>query len=78
MLYENRSIYVPVVLTHRMENQARFTLELIEVQTGSYALAKTISSRIGTTISPVVTPPRFWCRNKFRFISGSKRLGVIL
>lgn len=36
MVHENESIYIPIGVTHRMENPGRIPLELIEVQTGSY------------------------------------------
>jgi mannose-1-phosphate guanylyltransferase/mannose-1-phosphate guanylyltransferase/mannose-6-phosphate isomerase len=36
ILHENESIYVPSGSRHRLENPARFDLELIEVQTGSH------------------------------------------
>jgi mannose-1-phosphate guanylyltransferase/mannose-6-phosphate isomerase len=35
-LYENESIYVPSGARHRLENPGKISLELIEVQTGSY------------------------------------------
>lgn len=35
-LHENESIYIPIGATHRLENPGKITLELIEVQTGSY------------------------------------------
>ena len=36
MLSENQSIYLPLGCTHRLANPGKITLELIEVQTGSY------------------------------------------
>ncbi len=36
MLSENQSIYLPLGCTHRLSNPGKITLELIEVQTGSY------------------------------------------
>lgn len=36
MLTENQSIYLPLGCVHRLSNPGRITLELIEVQTGSY------------------------------------------
>jgi mannose-1-phosphate guanylyltransferase/mannose-6-phosphate isomerase len=36
IVHENESIYIPIGLTHRMENPGKIPLELIEVQTGSY------------------------------------------
>jgi len=35
-IHENESVYIPIGATHRLENPGRITLELIEVQTGSY------------------------------------------
>jgi mannose-1-phosphate guanylyltransferase / mannose-6-phosphate isomerase len=35
-VHENESIYIPIGSVHRMANQGRIPLELIEVQTGSY------------------------------------------
>ena len=35
-VHENQSIYIPIGATHRLENPGKITLELIEVQTGSY------------------------------------------
>jgi len=35
-VHENESIYIPMGATHRLENPGKITLELIEVQTGSY------------------------------------------
>jgi len=35
-VHENESIYIPIGSLHRMANQGRIPLELIEVQTGSY------------------------------------------
>lgn len=35
-VHENESIYIPIGATHRLENPGKITLELIEVQTGSY------------------------------------------
>jgi mannose-1-phosphate guanylyltransferase len=36
MLRENESVYIPLGEVHRLENPGKITLELIEVQTGSY------------------------------------------
>jgi mannose-6-phosphate isomerase-like protein (cupin superfamily) len=36
VVHENESIYIPIGATHRMENPGKISLELIEVQTGSY------------------------------------------
>jgi len=36
MLTENQSTYIPLGVTHRLENPGRLPLELIEVQSGSY------------------------------------------
>ena len=33
---ENQSVYIPLGAVHRMENQGKLPLTLIEVQTGSY------------------------------------------
>ena len=35
-VHENESIYIPIGCVHRLANQGRIPLELIEVQTGSY------------------------------------------
>ncbi|RJF70773.1 mannose-1-phosphate guanylyltransferase/mannose-6-phosphate isomerase [Rhodopseudomonas palustris] len=35
-IHENESIYIPIGATHRLDNPGKITLELIEVQTGSY------------------------------------------
>jgi mannose-1-phosphate guanylyltransferase / mannose-6-phosphate isomerase len=35
-VHENESIYIPIGSIHRLANQGRIPLELIEVQTGSY------------------------------------------
>jgi mannose-1-phosphate guanylyltransferase/mannose-6-phosphate isomerase len=35
-VHENESVYIPIGATHRLENPGRISLELIEVQTGSY------------------------------------------
>lgn len=35
-VHENESVYIPMGAVHRLENPGRITLELIEVQTGSY------------------------------------------
>ena len=35
-VHENESIYIPMGAEHRLENPGKITLELIEVQTGSY------------------------------------------
>ena len=36
LLSENESTYIPIGVTHRLENPGKFPLELIEVQSGSY------------------------------------------
>ncbi|SEP09274.1 mannose-1-phosphate guanylyltransferase/mannose-6-phosphate isomerase [Aquisalimonas asiatica] len=36
MLTEDQSTYIPLGVTHRLENQGKIPLELIEVQSGSY------------------------------------------
>jgi mannose-1-phosphate guanylyltransferase/mannose-6-phosphate isomerase len=36
MLSENQSTYIPLGVTHRLENPGKIDLELIEVQSGSY------------------------------------------
>ncbi|HIY71965.1 MAG TPA: mannose-1-phosphate guanylyltransferase/mannose-6-phosphate isomerase, partial [Candidatus Luteimonas excrementigallinarum] len=36
LLSENQSTYIPLGVTHRLENPGRLPLELIEVQSGSY------------------------------------------
>jgi mannose-1-phosphate guanylyltransferase/mannose-6-phosphate isomerase len=35
-VHENESVYIPIGRVHRMANQGKIPLELIEVQTGSY------------------------------------------
>ena len=35
-VHENESIYIPIGTVHRLANQGKIPLELIEVQTGSY------------------------------------------
>jgi mannose-6-phosphate isomerase-like protein (cupin superfamily) len=35
-VHENESIFIPIGSVHRLANQGRIPLELIEVQTGSY------------------------------------------
>jgi mannose-1-phosphate guanylyltransferase/mannose-6-phosphate isomerase len=35
-VHENESIYIPIGSVHRLDNQGKIPLELIEVQTGSY------------------------------------------
>ena len=35
-VHENESVYIPIGATHRLENPGKITLDLIEVQTGSY------------------------------------------
>jgi mannose-1-phosphate guanylyltransferase/mannose-6-phosphate isomerase len=35
-VHENQSVYIPIGSVHRLANQGRIPLELIEVQTGSY------------------------------------------
>ena len=36
IVHENKSIYIPIGVRHRLENPGKIDLELIEVQTGSY------------------------------------------
>jgi len=36
LLTENQSTYIPIGVTHRLENQGKLPLEMIEVQSGSY------------------------------------------
>jgi len=36
LLCENRSTYIPLGVTHRLENPGTIDLEIIEVQSGSY------------------------------------------
>jgi len=36
LLTENQSIYIPIGVTHSLENPGKVNLELIEIQTGSY------------------------------------------
>ena len=36
LLTENQSAYVPVGVSHRLENPGAMPLEVVEVQTGSY------------------------------------------
>jgi mannose-1-phosphate guanylyltransferase/mannose-1-phosphate guanylyltransferase/mannose-6-phosphate isomerase len=36
MLTENESTFIPLGVTHRLENPGRIPLELIEVQSGTY------------------------------------------
>jgi mannose-1-phosphate guanylyltransferase/mannose-6-phosphate isomerase len=36
LLTENQSTYIPLGVTHRLENPGKMTLEMIEVQSGSY------------------------------------------
>jgi mannose-1-phosphate guanylyltransferase/mannose-6-phosphate isomerase len=36
LLSENQSTYIPLGVTHRLENPGKFLLEMIEVQSGSY------------------------------------------
>jgi mannose-1-phosphate guanylyltransferase/mannose-6-phosphate isomerase len=36
IIHENESIYIPIGAEHRLENPGKISLELIEVQTGSY------------------------------------------
>ena len=35
-VHENESIFIPIGSVHRLANQGKIPLELIEVQTGSY------------------------------------------
>ena len=35
-VHENESVYIPIGAVHRLENPGKISLELIEVQTGSY------------------------------------------
>jgi mannose-6-phosphate isomerase-like protein (cupin superfamily) len=36
LLGENQSTYIPLGVTHRLENPGQIPLEIIEVQSGSY------------------------------------------
>ena len=36
LLTENQSTYIPIGVTHRLENTGKVPLEIIEVQSGSY------------------------------------------
>ena len=36
LMSENESTYIPLGVTHRLENPGRVPLEMIEVQSGSY------------------------------------------
>jgi mannose-1-phosphate guanylyltransferase/mannose-6-phosphate isomerase len=36
LLSENESTFIPLGITHRLENPGRVDLEMIEVQSGSY------------------------------------------
>jgi mannose-1-phosphate guanylyltransferase len=36
LLTENQSTYIPIGVTHSLENPGKVDLELIEIQTGSY------------------------------------------
>jgi mannose-1-phosphate guanylyltransferase/mannose-6-phosphate isomerase len=36
LISENESTYIPIGVTHRLENPGKFPLEIIEVQSGSY------------------------------------------
>jgi mannose-1-phosphate guanylyltransferase/mannose-6-phosphate isomerase len=36
LVSENQSTYIPLGVTHRLENPGKVTLEIIEVQSGSY------------------------------------------
>lgn len=36
LLYENQSTYIPIGVTHRLENPGRTPLEVIEIQSGGY------------------------------------------
>jgi mannose-6-phosphate isomerase-like protein (cupin superfamily) len=36
LLTENQSTYIPLGVSHRLENPGKIELELIEVQSGSY------------------------------------------
>jgi mannose-6-phosphate isomerase-like protein (cupin superfamily) len=35
-VHENESVFIPIGSVHRLSNQGKIPLELIEVQTGSY------------------------------------------
>jgi mannose-6-phosphate isomerase-like protein (cupin superfamily) len=35
-VHENESVFIPIGTVHRLANQGKIPLELIEVQTGSY------------------------------------------
>lgn len=36
LLTENQSTYIPLGVTHRLENLGKFLLEIIEIQSGEY------------------------------------------
>jgi mannose-1-phosphate guanylyltransferase/mannose-6-phosphate isomerase len=36
LVAENQSTYIPIGVTHRLENPGKVPLEIIEVQSGSY------------------------------------------
>ena len=36
LISENESTYIPLGVTHRLENPGKLPLEMIEVQSGSY------------------------------------------
>ena len=36
VISENESTYIPIGITHRLENPGKLPLEIIEVQSGSY------------------------------------------
>jgi mannose-1-phosphate guanylyltransferase/mannose-6-phosphate isomerase len=58
LLTENQSTYIPLGVTHRLENPGHVDLEMIEVQSGSY-LGRTTSCVWGMCMGadPVQTPP---------------------
>jgi mannose-1-phosphate guanylyltransferase/mannose-6-phosphate isomerase len=36
LVHENESVYIPMGTVHRLANQGKIPLEIVEVQTGSY------------------------------------------
>jgi mannose-6-phosphate isomerase-like protein (cupin superfamily) len=36
LVHENQSVYIPMGTVHRLANQGKIPLEIVEVQTGSY------------------------------------------
>jgi mannose-6-phosphate isomerase-like protein (cupin superfamily) len=45
-VHENESIYIPIGSVHRLANQGRIPLELIEVQTGSCSPGGRLQARL--------------------------------